>query len=220
MSTGLNRVSSDSTGGSGESRNSCISTSRRSPTYALLATAGNNGVQLPIKEVKDGKLVGTEMLYMDGKFSTSDGKAIFKPSPWPGLPKTVADQKAKHRYWINNGRVNEIWQTAYHDMYNAFATDRWPMAFLEINPDDARALGVSAGDVVEVYNDYGSTHAMAYPEPSIKPTQTFMQFAFQRNRRRRDDAMGRPQRGAVLQRHVGEHPTRRERRRLQEQRLV
>src|SRR6185369_1616885 len=49
-------------------------------TYALLRAAGNNGVQLPIKEVKDGKLVGTPMLYTD-KFGTKDGKAQFKPSP-------------------------------------------------------------------------------------------------------------------------------------------
>src|SRR6202521_1144348 len=147
-------------------------------TYELLVKAGNNGVQLPIKELKDGKLICTEMLYMDGKFDTADGKAIFKQSPWPGLPKTVADQKAKHRFWINNGRVNEIWQTAYHDMYNEFATERWPMAFLEINPDDGRALGISSGDVVEVYNDYGSTYAMAYLEPAIKTNQTFMQFAY------------------------------------------
>ena len=63
----------------------------------------------------------------------------------------VADQKAKHRFWINNGRVNEVWQTGYHDMYNEFVSDRWPMAFVEINPDDARALGVASGDVVEVY---------------------------------------------------------------------
>ena len=70
-------------------------------TYERLRAAGNNGVQLPIKEYKDGKLVGTEMLYIDGKFDTADGKAEFKPSPWPGLPKTVADQKAKHKFWIN-----------------------------------------------------------------------------------------------------------------------
>ena len=39
-------------------------------------------------------------------------------------------------------------------------------------------MGVSSGDVVEVYNDYGSTYAMAYLEPSIKPSHTFMQFAY------------------------------------------
>lgn len=43
-------------------------------TYELLRAAGNNGVQLPIKEVKDGKMIGTTMLYTD-KFGTKDGKA-------------------------------------------------------------------------------------------------------------------------------------------------
>lgn len=147
-------------------------------TYERLRAAGNNGVQLPIKEYSGGKLVGTEMLYTDGKFDTADGKAEFKPSPWPGLPKTVADQKAKYKFWINNGRVNEVWQTGYHDKYNAFVKERWPMAFLEINPDDARSLGIASGDVVEVYNDFGSTYAMALVEPNAKRGQTFMLFGY------------------------------------------
>ena len=147
-------------------------------TYERLRAAGNNGVQLPIKEYKNGKLIGTEMLYTDGKFSTADGKAEFKPSPWPGLPKTVADQKAKYKFWINNGRVNEVWQTGYHDKYNAFVRERWPMAFLEMNPGDTQSLGIASGDVVEVYNDFGSTYAMAVAEPHAKPGQTFMQFGY------------------------------------------
>jgi arsenite oxidase large subunit len=147
-------------------------------TYERLAAAGNNGVQLPIKEYKDGKLIGTEMHYMDGKFDTGDGKAEFKPAPWPGLPKPVQAQKDKYKFWINNGRVNEVWQTAYHDQYNDFVRGRFPMAFIEINPDDAQAMGVDGGDVVEVYNDYGSTYAMAYPTPEIKKNQTFMQFGY------------------------------------------
>lgn len=145
-------------------------------TYALLRKAGNNGVQLPIKEVKGSRLVGTEMLYTDSKFSTADGKAKFLPSPWPGLPKPVADQKAKYQYFINNGRVNEVWQTGYHNKYDPHVKERYPMTIVELNPDDARALGVEPGDIVEVYNDYGSSYAMAYPEPSIKRGHTFMQF--------------------------------------------
>jgi arsenite oxidase large subunit len=147
-------------------------------TYERLRAAGNNGVQLPIKEYKNGKLIGTEMLYTDGKFGTADGKAQFKPAPWPGLPKTVADQKAKYKFWINNGRVNEVWQTGYHDKYNAFVRERWPMAFLEINPGDAQSLGIGSGDIVEVYNDFGSTYAMALVEPHAKSGQTFMQFGY------------------------------------------
>lgn len=147
-------------------------------TYKLLRQAGNNGVQLPIKEVKDGKLIGTEMLYADYKFDTEDGKAEFKPAPWNGLPKMVADQKKKHKFWINNGRANEVWQTAYHDQYNSFVSDRFPLAYLEMNPQDAAQLGILAGDVIEVWNDFGSTYAMAFPAKSIKPGQTFMLFGY------------------------------------------
>ncbi|MDN0084649.1 arsenate reductase (azurin) large subunit [Crenobacter sp. SG2305] len=145
-------------------------------TYERLRAMGNNGVQLPAKEYRGGKLIGTEMLYTDYKFDTSDGRAEFKPATWQGLPKPVADQKAKYKFWINNGRVNEVWQTLYHDQYNEFVRHRVPMAYLEINPDDARAMGVASGDVVEVYNDYGSSYALAYLEPDIKRSQTFMQF--------------------------------------------
>lgn len=147
-------------------------------TYELLRKAGNNGVQLPIKEVKNGKLIGTEMIYADGKFDTKDGKAAFKPAPWNGLPKPIAAQKEKHKFWINNGRANEVWQTAYHDQYNAMVKGRYPMAYLEMNPDDAKTGGVNAGDVVEVFNDYGSTYAMAYPTKAIKAGQTFMLFGY------------------------------------------
>ena len=147
-------------------------------TYALLRKAGNNGVQLPIKRVEGEKLIGTEIHYADGKFDTKDGRAEFKPAAWNGLPKMVADQKAKHRYWINSGRANEVWQTAYHDQYNSFVRDRIPMAFIEMNPEDARQLGVNGGDVVEVFNDYGSTYAMAYPIKSLKAGQTFMLFGY------------------------------------------
>jgi arsenite oxidase large subunit len=147
-------------------------------TYALLRAAGTNGVQLPIKEVRDGKLIGTEMLYTDNKFSTADGKAKFLPAPWPGLPKPVQTQKDKYHFWINNGRVNEVWQTGYHNKYDAFVRDRYPMAIIEMNPDDAAGLGIASGDIVDVHNDYGSTYAMAYLERDIKPGQTFMQFGW------------------------------------------
>ncbi|MFN3593375.1 MAG: arsenate reductase (azurin) large subunit, partial [Thiobacillaceae bacterium] len=133
-------------------------------TYELLRKAGNNGVQLPIKEVKDGKLIGTEMLYTN-KFDTADGLAHFKPSPWKGFFKPVESQRAKYRFWVNSGRINEAWQSMYHDYYNPRMRERWPMAPVEINPEDARELGIASGDIVELYNDYGSTYGMAYIVP-------------------------------------------------------
>ena len=144
-------------------------------TYALLAKAGNNGVQLPIKEVKGDKLVGTEMLYTD-KFGTDDGLAHFKSSPWKGLLAPVQAQKDKYRFWVNSGRTNEAWQTLYHDQYNADMKERWPMAPVEINPADAAELGIANGDIVELHNDYGSTYAMAYLVEDAKRGHVFMQF--------------------------------------------
>lgn len=147
-------------------------------TYALLRKAGNNGVQLPIREVRDGRLIGTEMVYADYRFDTADGKAHFKAAPYNGLPEMVAVQKARHRFWINGGRANEVWQTAYHDQYNSFVRDRYPMAYIEMNRDDAEGLGVKPGDVVEVFNDFGSTYAMAYPMDAVKRDHTFMLFGY------------------------------------------
>jgi arsenite oxidase large subunit len=35
---------------------------------------------------------------------------------------------------------------------------------------------VESGDIVEVYNDFGSTFAMTYITPEIKHNQAFMEF--------------------------------------------
>ncbi|NEV62774.1 arsenate reductase (azurin) large subunit [Thiorhodococcus minor] len=147
-------------------------------TYDRLRVMGTNGVQLPIKAFKDGKLVGTEMLYTDYRFDTKDGRAHFQPAPWNGLPGTVETQRKKHRFWVNNGRTNHIWQTAYHDRHLPFRRERFPMSPLEMNPDDAKSLGIVSGDIVELHNDYGSAFAMAYLEPDIAPGQSFMMFGY------------------------------------------
>jgi arsenite oxidase large subunit len=145
-------------------------------TYERLRAHGNNGVQLPIKEYKDGQLIGTSLLYEDHKFSTSDGRAKFLPAAWHGLPAPVEAQRKKHRFWINNGRTNEVWQTSYHDEFIEFVRARYPMAMIEMSPTDCNELGITSGDILEVFNDYGTTHAMAYLEKTIKAGQSFMQF--------------------------------------------
>jgi arsenite oxidase large subunit len=146
-------------------------------TYENLRKAGNNGVQLPIKSVSNGTMIGTEMLYQDHKFSTPNGKAKFLPSPWVDFPKSIVALKEKHKFWINNGRINEVWQTQYHDEFNPEITSMQPMAIIEMNPDDCLDQKLRSGDIVEVYNDYGSAHAIVRIEKPIKKGQTFMVFA-------------------------------------------
>ena len=47
-----------------------------------------------------------------------------------------------------------------------------------MNPQDMVELKVNAGDLVEIYNDNGSTQAMVYPTATAKRKQTFMLFAY------------------------------------------
>ena len=145
--------------------------------YALLRRLGNDGIQTPVRHFR-GVPVGTERLYEDGKFSTPDGKAKFIPAPppWPGYAGNVARQRENHRFWINNGRSNHIWQTAYHHRYLEYYRERAPVPYIEMHPDDAGGLAIAAGDLVEVHNDMGSVQALAYPTDAVKRGHCFMIF--------------------------------------------
>lgn len=150
-------------------------------TYERLRAMGNDGVQLPVRDYRDGVLEGTEMPYAEYRFDTEDGKARFLPAPWEGFLELAAEQRDKYPFWINNGRTNQIWQTAYHDRYIEFRQGRYPLAPIELHPDDAAELGIENGDLVEVRNDYGAVHAMAYLEPDVAQGQGFMMFGYPYN---------------------------------------
>jgi arsenite oxidase large subunit len=164
-------------------------------TYDRLRAMGTNGFHEPAvgyqagpagessrgtlpAATEGGKIIGTKRLYADGKFSTKDGKATFMETKWRGLeaPGKEAEMK-KFPFLINNGRTNVSWQSAYLDQDDEFVVDRIPYPYLQMNPTDMDDLKVKAGDLVEVYNENGSTQAMVYPTPTAKPKQTFMIFA-------------------------------------------
>jgi len=147
-------------------------------TYERLRAMGTNGFQEPAVDFKDGKIVGTKRLFADGKFNSKDGKATFMETKWRGLeaPGKEAEMK-KWPYLINNGRTNVVWQNAYLDQDNEFVMDRFPYPFIQMNPQDAAELKLKEGDLVEVYNDNGSTQAIVYPTATAKRKQTFMLFA-------------------------------------------
>ena len=148
-------------------------------TYERLRAMGTNGFQEPATDFKDGRIVGTKRLFADGKFNSKDGKAKFMETQWRGLQAPgKEDERKKWPFLINNGRTNVVWQNAYLDQDNEFVMDRFPYPFIQMNPKDMEDLQLKQGDLVEVYNDNGSTQAMAYPTPTARPKQTFMLFAY------------------------------------------
>jgi arsenite oxidase large subunit len=149
-------------------------------TYDRLRAMGNNGVQEPVTGYENNQLVGTKRLYADGKFDRhgrDDKKALFCLGAWRGLQAPgKAQQQASYRFLINNGRSNINWQNWFLDQDNDFVADRFPLPYLQINPDDASELGLKNGDMAEVFNDVGATQAMVYIEPTARRNETFMLF--------------------------------------------
>jgi arsenite oxidase large subunit len=146
-------------------------------TYALLESLGTDGIQTPTRLVNRVP-VGTVRMHEDGRFYTPSGKARFIPAPmpWPGYAAAVSAQRRRYRFWVNNGRVNHVWQTLYHHRYLPFYQDRHPMPCLEMHPLDASELGIGPGDRVELSNDVGTVHALAYPSDAVKRGHTFLLF--------------------------------------------
>ncbi|MEH6952790.1 arsenate reductase (azurin) large subunit (plasmid) [Nitrobacter sp. NHB1] len=151
------------------------------------ATRGKEPVQKPVPTAAGAlptsagteRIIGTKRLYADGKFNRPDGKAQFMKAQWRGLraPGKQAE-KDKFAFLINSGRTNQVWQSAYLDVDNELVIDRWPYPFIEMNPQDMADLRLVEGDLVEVFNDNGSTQAMVYPTPSAKRKQAFMLFGY------------------------------------------
>jgi arsenite oxidase large subunit len=85
-------------------------------TYDRLRAMGTNGFQEPATGYDGGKIVGTQRLFTDGKFSTPDGKAKFAQAQWRGLQAPGKQQeKDKFQFLVNNGRANHVWQSVYLD---------------------------------------------------------------------------------------------------------
>jgi arsenite oxidase large subunit len=148
-------------------------------TYERLRAMGTNGFQEPATDFQNGRIIGTKRLFADGKFNMPDGRAKFAETQWRGLQAPGKQQeKEKFRFLINNGRSNQVWQSVYLDQHNDFVWDRFPFAYIQMNSADVAELGLKAGDLVEVYNDNGSTQAMVWPTASARRNQTFMLFAY------------------------------------------
>ena len=148
-------------------------------TYDRLRTMGTNGFQEPAVGFQDGKIIGTKRLFADGKFNNPDGRAKFAQAQWRGLATPGKQEESeKYPFLVNNGRANHVWQSVYLDQHDPFVMDRFPIAYLQMNPEDMTDLKLDPGDLVEVSNWNGSTQAFVWPTPEARRKETFMLFAY------------------------------------------
>ncbi len=87
-------------------------------------------------------------------FSTHSGKALLHKTPWNLFSDFFDRIKPKEgEFWVTNGRINEIWQSAYDDKRRPYIMQRWPEQWIEIHPEDATRLDIENGDRLRIEND-------------------------------------------------------------------
>jgi anaerobic selenocysteine-containing dehydrogenase len=174
-------------------------------TYARLRAMGNNGVQLPAKSFEGGKLIGTEMLYMDGKFDTADGKAQFKPArvDWPAEAGggsegevQILDQQRPRQRSLADPLSRPVQRVRARTRADGFS--RAPTRTTRVR-SASRPVTSSRSITIMVRPTRWPTSARDQAWPDVHAVR-----AFQRDHGQRDDPMDGPERRAVLQGHVGE----------------
>ncbi len=142
--------------------------------YDMLDQAG--GIQWPFSET-EAQLAATpkteRRLFDDGQFYHADRRArfIFEASRPLAEPTTK-----KYPFTLLTGRGSASqWHTQTRTSKSAVLNKLYPVQpFVEINPADARELGIHENELVEVVSQRGFMTAMAFFTHCVSPKQVFI----------------------------------------------
>jgi formate dehydrogenase alpha subunit len=123
-----------------------VTPSWRGVTYRGL---GRSGLQYPVP-TPDSK--GTAFLFA-GAFPTADGRGLFVPVEYVA-PEELPDDAFP--FVMNTGRQMYHWHTGTMTRRSTGLDSREPVPVVDINPLDARELGITDGDTVRVTSRRGS----------------------------------------------------------------
>jgi len=117
---------------------------------------------------------GTPILHI-GKCSHPDGMGIMHPIEWKP-PAEVPD--AEYPYIFTTGRCIWHWHTGSMTRRSETLDAEVPTGWIEINPEDAKALGIQNKEMVRVTSRRGTIDAPAKVTEDIKKGVMFMPFHF------------------------------------------
>jgi anaerobic selenocysteine-containing dehydrogenase len=118
----------------------------------------------------------TRRLYGDGVFQTDDGRARLLPVTWEPFPEQPT---AAFPLVLNTGRTVEHWHTRTKTANVPILERLSPNAWLEMNPRDARHLGLKAQDRVDVVSQRGRVRDVELRvTETIAPGQVFVPFHY------------------------------------------
>ncbi|MBZ5611092.1 MAG: nitrate reductase [Acidobacteriia bacterium] len=139
-------------------------------SYELLAEQG--ATQWPYPEGGES----SARLYQDGRFQTTDGRAKLVAAEWTPFPEQPARE---FPLILNTGRTVEHWHTGTKTRQVPILEHLSPRAWLEMNPRDAKQLGLRSHDPVDVVSRRGRVRSVELRLTEITaPGQVFMPFHF------------------------------------------
>ena len=128
----------------------------------------------------DGERPPTSRLYADGRFQTADGRAKLFSIEWEPFPEQPT---RNFPLVLNTGRTVEHWHTRTKTKEVKILERMSPTAWLEMNPRDARSLGLKPHDRVSILSPRSRVDDVELRITEIiAPGQVFMPFHyFERN---------------------------------------
>ncbi|MEO7192443.1 MAG: nitrate reductase [Vicinamibacterales bacterium] len=118
----------------------------------------------------------TRRLYDDGQFETEDGRAQLLPVTWEPFPEQPT---AEFPFVLNTGRTVEHWHTRTKTGRVPILQRLCPDAWVEMNPRDARALGLKPQESVSVVSRRGAIRSIQLRvTETVAPGQVFVPFHF------------------------------------------
>ncbi len=136
----------------------------------------NGGIQWPFPAGRPSEKIETSRLYGDGRFPTADGKARLFCAEWKPYPEQPEED---FPFNLNTGRTVEHWHTRTKTGNVPILRQMSPRAWLEMNPRDARKLGLKPHQRVDVVSRRGTVRAVELRiTETVAPGQVFMPFHF------------------------------------------
>lgn len=101
-------------------------------------------VQWPVSVDRDGRFVGAQRLFGDGRFATPNGRARLVP-----IHTAAAGQQPSNAQplVVNTGRIRDQWHTMTRTALAPRLLAHRQEPFIEVHPDDAAALSLVDGEL-------------------------------------------------------------------------
>jgi formate dehydrogenase major subunit len=117
---------------------------------------------------------GTPILHTQ-KFATADGLGIFSPIEYK---KAAELPDAEYPFILTTGRCIWQWHTGSMTRRSPSLEMEAPESWIEINTEDAKALGIKNNEMVRAITRRGAVNVTAKVTPEIKKNEMFMPFHY------------------------------------------